>query len=145
MRNGLRSLFGLLAAAALASCADLSSRVRRYTYPPEFNYISEAQLRSAMWRLAAGVRELDHLARVPKPIDEPRRNDILKLLVSMERATEELGKEGRPSNHPIIDDHLSILRGDIDLARKQVESEPPSYVLVALLPGACMYCHSRGR
>ncbi len=98
-----------------------------------------------MWRLAADVRELDRLARVPRPIDESRRNDILKLLVSMERATEELGKEGRPSNHPLIDDHLSILRADIALARKQVESEPPNYVLVGLLPGACMYCHSRGR
>jgi hypothetical protein len=110
-----------------------------------FIYIAEEQLRSTMWQLARDVRELDRTVRAPAPIEEPRRSEILKLLVSMEHATERLGQEGRRSNHPVIDEHLATLRRDIALARKQVENEPPNYVLVGLLPGACMYCHSGGR
>jgi hypothetical protein len=136
---------GLLLASAFIACADVSSRLRRYTYPPDFNYIAEEQLRSTMWQLARDVRELDRTVRAPAPIEEPRRSEILKLLVSMEHATERLGQEGRRSNHPVIDEHLATLRRDIALARKQVENEPPNYVLVGLLPGACLYCHSGGR
>jgi hypothetical protein len=145
MRNGGYFVAGLLLASAFIGCADVSSRLRRYTYPPDFNFITEEQLRSTMWQLARDVRELDRTVRAPAPIEEPRRGEILKLLVSMEHAAERLGQEGRRSNHPVIDEHLATLRRDIALARKQVENEPPNYVLVGLLPGACMYCHSGGR
>lgn len=134
----------VLAASALMACI-APSRIRSYTYPPDFNYIPHEKLHSTMWQLAVNVRELDRAMRAPGPIDEVHRREILKLLISMESATTRLGTEGRESNHPIIDDHLPVLRRDIALARKGVESEPPNYVLVGLLPGACMYCHSRGR
>ena len=146
MRSRCLLLFGsLLIAGAFLACAGIGSGLRRYTYPPDFNYITQEQLRSTMWRLAANVRELDRLARAPGAIDEARRKEIVKLLVSMESATEQLGNETRRSNHPVIDENLSTLRRDIALARKQVENESPNYVLVGLLPGACMYCHSGGR
>ena len=146
MRSRCLLLFGsLLIAGAFLACAGISSGLRRYTYPPDFNYITPEQLRSTMWQLAGNVRELDRLARAPGAIDEARRKEIVKLLVSMESATEQLGNETRRSNHLVIDENLSTLRRDIALARKQVENDPPNYVLVGLLPGACMYCHSGGR
>jgi hypothetical protein len=145
MKSRGRSLAGLLLVSALVACAGISPQLRRYTYPPDFNYIEQEQLHSAMWQLAGNVRELDRAVRAAGPIDGARRQEILKLLISMESATARLGTEGRASNHPVIDDHLPVLRRDIALARKGVEGDPPNYVLVGLLPGACMYCHSRGR
>jgi hypothetical protein len=58
---------GLLLASAFIACADVSSRLRRYTYPPDFIYIAEEQLRSTMWQLARDVRELDRTVRAPAP------------------------------------------------------------------------------
>jgi hypothetical protein len=145
MKSGGYLFASLLSAIVLVACAGVSPWLRRYTYPPDFNYIDHEQLDSAMWQLARDVRELDGVVRASETIDARRRGEILKLLQSMEDATERLGAEGRASNHPVIDDHLPTLRRDITLARKGVERAPPNYVLVGLLPGACMYCHSGGR
>lgn len=43
MKNGGYFFAGLLLASAFIACADVSSRLRRYTYPPDFNYIAEEQ------------------------------------------------------------------------------------------------------
>lgn len=43
MKNGGYFFAGLILAIALIACADVSSRLRRYTYPPDFNYIAEEQ------------------------------------------------------------------------------------------------------
>lgn len=67
MKNGGYFFAGLLLASAFIACADVSSRLRRYTYPPDFNYIAEEQLRSTMWQLARDVRELDRSVRAPAP------------------------------------------------------------------------------
>jgi hypothetical protein len=145
MKRGGYFIATLVVASALVACGGVSPWLRRYTYPPDFNYIEHEQLHSAMWQLAKSVRELDRAVRAPGAIDAPRRGEILILLQTMEAATAKLSSEGRASNHPVIDDHLPTLRRDIALALKGVEDDPPNYVLVGLLPGACMYCHSGGR
>jgi hypothetical protein len=141
-----RSLFAVLAALSLLSaCAGFSSWLRRYTYPPGFNYVTSEQLRSTMWQLARDVRELDRTVRQDGAIDETRRAEILRLLASMDEVTGRLSRQGQRSNHPIIDTNLPTFKRDIDLARKAVESTPPNYTLVGLLPGACVYCHGSAR
>jgi hypothetical protein len=134
----------LTAVSMFSACTGFSSWVRQYTYPPGFNYITSEQLHSVMWQLARDVRQLDGTMRQPGEPDEPRRAQILRLLVSMEDVTGRLSKEGQTSNHPIIDTNLSAFRRDIGLARKAVEGVPPNYTLVGLLPGACIYCHGTG-
>ena len=141
-RRIFSALAGLLACGTLAACADFPAWLRRHTYPPDFNYITQEQLRSTMWQLAKQVRELQLLMHEPASIDERRRGEIIKLLAAMERATGELKAQGRPSNHPLIDANLGPLRRDITLAREAVEKTPPNYFLVGSLTGACVYCHS---
>ena len=134
-------LLGMTAVATLSACADFSARLRRYTYPPGFTYITEEQLRSTMWQLAKDIRQLERTVREPGQINDQRPAEIVKLLASMEDATAKLSREGFRSNHPLIDAHLPSFRRDISLARKGVEGVPPNYTLVGLLPGACIYCH----
>jgi len=142
-RKGIVALWliGMVAVATLSACAAFSAWLRSHTYPPGFTYITEEQLRSTMWQLAKDIRQLDRTVREPEEIDEQRRAALVKLLASMEQATAKLSREGFRSNHPLIDAHLPSFRRDIALARKGVEGVPPNYTLVALLPGACIYCH----
>jgi hypothetical protein len=128
-------------AGTLAACSGLTARVRRHTYPPSFNYITQEQLHSTMWQLAQAVNNLDHIIHEPGVMDQERRVEVARLLVLMERATGELGGHGWPSNHPLIDANLSAFRADIVNARRAVEGNPPSYVLAGSVSGACMYCH----
>ena len=138
-------LAALLCAGALAGCADLPARMRRHTYPPDFKYIGREELRSAMWRLAAAVNELDELMRESGPVDEARRARIDVLLGAMDDATRELATHGRPTNHPLIADNLDDFRQAVATARTSVESSHPNYYLVGSVSGACLACHAPRR
>jgi hypothetical protein len=126
--------------AQFAGCADFARSVRQYTYPPDFRYIEREQLRSAMWRLAYHVRELDRAVDGGKAPSE-KRGEILKQLDGMDAALQILDTSGWPSNHPKIDMNLPKFRQDIRLARAAAERNPPNFVQAHSLTGACVYCH----
>jgi hypothetical protein len=57
-----RVLVALAAAIAWIGCSSAAlERLRRHTYPPTFNYITEDQLKSTMWELASHTNQLDRL------------------------------------------------------------------------------------
>jgi hypothetical protein len=135
----------VLSASVLVACADLPARVRRHTYPPDFKYIGRAELRSAMWQLASQVSQLDDLMRQPGPIDDGRRAQIAQLLSTMEDTTRQLATHGRPTNHPLISDHLDGFQRALATARAALASERPNYYVVGSVSGACLVCHGPDR
>jgi hypothetical protein len=122
------------------SCADFAARVRRYTYPPTFHYITDEQLRSTMWRLAYHSRELRQLMTSPEET-VAHRADVLGHLQMMEQTTIELNRTGWPTNHPLIDANRSSLLQDIRAAQNAVSHDPPNFLLAGTVSGACAYCH----
>jgi len=135
-------LLALVSANLLAGCADWPALLRRHTYPPNFKYIERGQLKSAMWQLAQYVHELDQVMRQPATDGDARRREVVRLLTAMQAATKDLETEGRPSNHPVISDHLAGFRRDLALARAGVQADPPNYYLVGSVSGACLVCHA---
>lgn len=140
MNKFLIVLAGGVIILQLHSCADFASRVRQYTYPPTFHYISNEQLRSTMWRLAYHSRELRELITDPeKPA--AHREEILSHLEVMERAAVDLNRTGWPSNHPLIDANRINLLRDIQNAQAAVRRDPPNFFLASAVSGACFYYH----
>jgi hypothetical protein len=122
-------------------CAGFAGWVRQYTYPPGFHYISSEQLHSTMWRLAYHSRELRELMASPEELAD-HRDDVLRHLRIMERATIDLNRTGWPSNHPLIDANRTSFLQDIRIAQEAVSRDPPNFLLVASVSGACAYCHA---
>lgn len=132
--------FAALIALSLMGCADFARWVRQYTYPPEFRYLEREQVSSAMRQLAFHSRELNRLLRSSDG-PQKQRNEILLQLKAMEEAAGKLDHSGWPTNHPLIDMNLPRFRRDITFAREAIEREPPNFLLVASVSGACVYCH----
>jgi hypothetical protein len=132
-------------AAACWACADLPARVRKHTYPPDFNYITTQQLRSTMWQLAERIERLNQILRLAGPISETERAEVVQLLKDMQRVTDDLGGQGWSSNHPEVDFNLGRFQRDVALAQRSVQADPPSYFLAGSISGACLYCHDRSR
>ncbi|HEX6174848.1 MAG TPA: hypothetical protein VF089_12595 [Candidatus Binatia bacterium] len=122
------------------SCANFAGRVREYTYPPAFHYITDQQLRSTMWQLAYHSRELRVL--VPMKQETVQRDQVLHHLQAMEQVMIELNRTGWPTNHPMIDANLSTFLRDIRSAGDAVSRDPPNFFLAGAISGACAYCHS---
>jgi hypothetical protein len=139
----LLSIAVAIAAATLmlTSCASYLSGLRRHTYPPDFRYITQEQLESTMWQLAAQAERLDQITRDPDRLD-PHRDEIRVILEQMERTTNQLKTDRTPANHPMISANLDRFRADIRSARRGVDHEPPNYLRAAAIPSACVYCHT---
>jgi len=136
------TLLSVLFVALLAACTEIPALLRRHTYPPDFKYIDRTQLRSAMWQLADDVSALDRVMRQPGAIDAARRADVERLLTAMLSATSALQAQGRPTNHPLMSDHVEGFRRDVTQALAAVRAEPPNYYLVGTVSGTCLTCHS---
>ena len=134
----------LLAAIACASAcaATWPTLLRRHTYPPDFRYVSQEQLRSSMWLLGRETLELRSVLADPTLSEETRRTRAQLLLGGMESTVQKIGPGQWSTNHSELRSGLQALESDIHLAREAVNHEPPSYFLAGSVSGACLYCHS---
>jgi len=131
----------LLAVAGVWGCAGASRAVRKVTYPPDFRYIPNDQVDSAMWQMAAAVRELDSTLRdeaLPEPDKQQR---VLSVLDRMQVTSDRLDSGARDTNHPLLDHKVPRLSADIQAARIAASASPPRYALAGSVSGACIYCH----
>jgi hypothetical protein len=138
--RGTRIAVFVCAALLVCACAGFARWTRRHTYPPDFQYVTQDELRSAMWRLAWHSAALDAALRASAGHDS-RRTEVLRALRGMEEAAGALAQEGWRSNHPLIDANLDGFRRDIARARQAAERVPPDYTDAGRVSGACVYCH----
>ncbi|MDH3712819.1 MAG: hypothetical protein OET44_03100 [Gammaproteobacteria bacterium] len=136
-----RVLAGIVVTAA-ASCSQITPKeIRTWTYPPDFNYISSGELSSIMSQMASEIAALDSLLRSTGAPDEITRQEVVQRLRALNRAAQQLGPGGWPSNHPRIADNAGRFQRDIALALRAAQRQPPQYFLAGSLSGSCSICH----
>jgi outer membrane murein-binding lipoprotein Lpp len=127
----------------LLGCSNgVGESVRRHTYPPDFNYLSQDQIESTMGQLAHLVTRLNAVMAAETEIDASTQAEIVTLLGELEEKARALGPGGWPSNHPRISAHVDSLRDDLRRARIAAEKSPPNYFWAGSISGACTYCHA---
>jgi hypothetical protein len=124
-----------------SACGNVGAHVRRHTYPPDFDYLSAANVDAAMWRLAEQVRWLDAVLRDDARAEPDRQRTVVAILEQIEAETLLLVDDRSTTNHPLLDRHVPSLRGDVALARAAAAATPPRYALAGAVSGACIYCH----
>ena len=115
--------------------------MRVSNYPPDFVYVRERQVDSAMWRMAEHVRRLDEALRATDVAEPERQTAVLSALDGVRSAVAEVHSDDAVTNHPLLDIHLPRLRDDVSLARAAAAEAPPRYALAGAVAGACVYCH----
>ena len=116
--------------------------MRAVTYPPDFHYIPKDKLDSAMWQMAAAVRDLDSTLRDEALAEPAKQERVLALLDQLRATSGRLDGGARPTNHPLLDRNVPRLTTDIEAARLAASASPPRYTLAGEVSGACIYCHS---
>lgn len=119
----------------------IAQEIRRHTYPPEFNYITEKELKSTMWRFAAKVKQLEEVMREAKLSGEGAKREVTLILSEMEKISMDLGPQDWPGNHPKVSRHITMFRNDLVAARRALDLNPPNYYLAGSIAGACSHCH----
>lgn len=139
--RGIAAFAIVLGAIAIASCtgADLAE-VRELTYPPDFDYLTRAELTSTMGGLAREVDSLDRILWAQSGSPAGAREEVVAILERMQELARGLG-EGRGSNRPRVHHEAPRLIGDIDRALAAAKNEPPDFFWAGRVSGACTYCH----
>jgi len=122
-------------------CAGTSLKdVREMTYPPNFHYISNDEIRATMAAMAVEVEALDRIMWQRDGSPEVDRERVIETLIRLDSLASRL-KRREQSNQHQIQIHAPQLVDDIDRALFAARLEPPSYYYAGLVAGACSYCH----
>ena len=116
--------------------------VRKLTYPPDFNYISQKNLTDTMQTFALYTSLLDNSLRDTAAVTAEQRLSAINLLSKMEKLSLRLGSETLSSNHNIVSFNIGTFRQSIIHARKGLQETPPNYYRAGKLSGYCINCHS---
>lgn len=137
-----RALALPLVALALAACSGTGlAPVRAMTYPPDFHYITRAELRGTMAEFARDVDALDAMltrAGGAASADPAAVIGILEHLRTQASALE----RGSDSNHPHLQHGAERMVRDIERALEGARRKPPDYTWTARLTGGCTACHA---
>lgn len=133
----------VLAALAVPLVAACAGSLRDYTYPPDFRYVTQREVRTAMDKMAVDLTQLDALLRdVPESgLTEADRQEVVALLTSLQAHAVSLKQPGQMSNHPSLGQSLDAFVGDIASARRAAQLDPPNYYLAGSVTNACIRCH----
>jgi hypothetical protein len=133
------------AAIVLLGACEARKAIRSVTYSPDFRYLEEGDVTSAMWILARDVRALKGLLGGANGLTPEAHEEVVRLLREMESTAAQLDPAGRRSNHPRIDRNIDAFRRDLSMARQAAERDPPNYFLAGNVAGSCSYCHEGQR
>ncbi len=137
----------------IAGCSSqFAASMRKVTYPPDFDYVEQAKLRSDMGRLAQQMRLLDQaLIKQYDQDDHPtvdaesQRQKVLSALQSMGTIASKLKAGDAGANHPFMQDYMQDFVAKIDKARVAASFEQPRYYFAGKISGGCTSCHKVNR
>lgn len=133
----------LTMALFLIGCANgVLETVRKVTYPPDFNYISDEKLTNTMQQFAWYTTLLDNSLQDVLPVPDEQRLNAVSILNKMEDLSHELGEENLSSNHYIVSFNIDQFRQNIVNARDALQLDPPNYYLAGSVSAYCLNCHS---
>jgi len=134
----------------IASCnSQFASQVRKVTYPPDFTYTEQSELRSNMAQLSQQMVLLEiALNTAPEQTTqayEAQREAVLNSLREMEKIASRLKAGNAGANHPFMDDYMQDFIVKVDKARVAASFEAPRYYFAGKVAGACTSCHKVNR
>lgn len=132
-----RVLLALLCAGLFFGCA----QIRKTTYPSDFVYLEQKQVKSEMALLGLYMRQLDQILLDDSTVSSEQQQRIIAILSKIEASTTMLGAGSVRTNHLVIDDHIDQFRDDVYSAINNATADPPNYFALGRLSGSCVGCH----
>lgn len=130
-------LLALLSAGLLAGC----EQIRKATYPRDFVYLEQKQIRGEMALLSLYLGQIDQILLDGSTVSSEQQQRILAILSKIESSANTLGSENIRTNHLVIDDNIDQFRNDVYTAIHNASADPPNYFALGRLSGSCVGCH----
>jgi hypothetical protein len=137
-RKQLRWLvISFLSAGLLIGCA----QIRKVTYPSDFVYLEQNQIRSEMALLSLYMRQIDEILLDDSTVSSEQQGKIIQILSKVDNSVDSLGAGNIRTNHLVLDDHIDQFKSEVTVALRDARSDPPNYFALGRLSGSCVACH----
>lgn len=130
-------VISLVGASLLIGCA----QIRKATYPPDFVYLEQNQIRSEMALLSLYMRQIDEILLDDSTVSSEQQEQIIKILSKVDSSVDSLGAGNIRTSHLVLDDHIDQFKSDVTVALRDARSDPPNYFALGRLSGGCVACH----
>lgn len=130
-------VISLVGAGLLIGCA----QIRKVTYPTDFVYLEQTQIRSEMALLSLYMRQIDEILLDDSTVSSEQQGKIISILSKVDNSVDSLGAGNIRTNHLVLDDHIDQFKSDVTLALRDASSDPPNYFALGRLSGSCVACH----
>lgn len=134
----------LIMVVGLSSCNNFGDSVRKVTYPPDFKYVTGAELRSHMQLLAYELQQLD-ATMGQGDISNIDQKVVLDILRRIESLVVNLKAGDAGSNHPYLQDFMGEFANTVGQAKIAAGLSPPRYYMAGRISGGCVNCHKVNR
>ncbi len=143
--HATRLLIAVAAGLSLTACSsDFAATMRRITYPPDFVYVSDQELRNDMQRLGRQLALLEEALLVDEPL-QPDPQEVMAILSRIERIGSDLQAGDAGASHAFLENDMPRFANDVMRARMAASMDPPRYYLAGRVAGSCVNCHSVNR
>lgn len=130
-------VISLVGAGLLIGCA----QIRKATYPSDFVYLEQNQIRSEMALLSLYMRQIDEILLDDSTVSSEQQGQIIKILSKVDNSVDSLGAGNIRTHHLVLDDHIDQFKSDVNVALRDASSDPPNYFALGRLSGSCVACH----
>ena len=127
----------LVGAGLLIGCA----QIRKATYPSDFVYLEDKEVKSKMALMSFYMRQIDEILLDDSIVSSEQQGRILNILSLIDANADSLGAGSVRTNHLLIDSHIDQFKSDLTVATRDASSDPPNYFALGKLSGSCVACH----
>ena len=123
--------------AALHGC----SQIRKVTYPPDYVYLEQKQVKTEMALLGFYVRQMNEILSQADEDVSQKQSQVLELLSLMDKTANSVSAGNKNTNHLFLDEHMDEFKSDLYAAIRAVRQNPPNYFFAGEISGSCIACH----
>ena len=139
--RGYRVLTGAMILAAACVILSGCEHVRKLTYPEDFNYMEDKEVKQIMHSMSQSMARLGQLVGEASPTDKDKQALIVKELSTLDGYATRLSGGYKPTNQFVIADHIQGFSGDLTNARMLASLDPPRYDKAKNIVSSCSKCH----
>jgi len=134
------TLINLLLAVLLVSGIVGCSQIRELTYPDDFIYLENKQIKNLMREMSDSVERLSQLVS-NSPDSEIDSQQVIASLSELESISSRIIGGHTETNQLFISEHIEQFVSDVGTAKMFVKSTPPNYSKAKDISNSCQECH----
>lgn len=131
------AIFVAAATTVMTGC----EQVRKVTYPADFQYMEEKEVKQIMQKMGESMHKLAVLVDDVPDADKDKQEKVIRELNKLDAYATKLSGGHRQTNQFVIAEHIHGFSGDLVNAKMLASLDPPRYDKTRNIVNSCSKCH----